>query len=1073
MELVDYAVNLEPFIGQIPDYALYMLDPSGRVISWNVGIERLKGYTAQEIIGHDFSIFYTPEDVAADNPHRALDIAAREGTYQEEGLRVRKDGTRFWATVTITALRDKEGKLQGFAKLTRDITERKTSEAALQAAREAKYRAVFENSHDAIFLTRSEDGAFLAVNPAACELFGYSEQELTSMRREQVLDTADPRLSAALAKRNETGEAAAELTFIRKGGERFEGRVTSKAFVDESGQQMACTSIHDITERKQAEEALRQSEKRLRLLYESAPLGIAHLDMNGRVTSANRVFAELAGYPLEEVIGFTHIETTLPEDRAVIAASLEDVYSGKIDTFNYERRLLRKDGSTIWVRVNVRMINDEQGRPQEGILIYEDITGRKQAEEALRQSEEQFRLLYENAPVGIAHIDLSGVCTFANRKLGEIVGYPPGEVIGLSYLDVTPPDERDISKELMAKLLSGEIETSNRERRVLRKDGSTVWVRQTAGTVHDSLGKPQCGIAMFEDITERKQAEESLRQSEEKFRATFEHAPLGIAECSVDGRFIEGNSKLVEILGYTKDEIAHLTVRDVTHPSEVEQSLENLQKLATGEADTYVMEKRYIRKDRSIVWVNVTASLAPIHDKPQHLIVAVEDITARRKAEEDLKRAIESSYHQASHDMLTGLANRTSFGDHLGEALSYAKRDGHLVAVHLLDLDGFKSINDTLGHHVGDLLLKEVAKRITANVRTTDFAARLGGDEFVIVQTHLAGPAAAGVLAGKLVEDLGRQYILEGQQVHSGTSLGIALYPNDAQDPEDLIKQADLALYEAKHRGRFNYQFYRKELGAAFREALRVEQELTRALRDNRFCLHYQPQFDLKSGRITGIEALLRWRHPARGMIAAAEFIQDAERSKLMPSIGEWTLRTACRQYKEWIDSGLTAPLTLNVSSLQLRDPRFLQTLQRILDETGLPPQLLQLAMREGALWDPKFSKGLLKQMKASGLRLALDDFGAEMTALSTFDRFPLDAVKPGHGLIRELPSQKRDAATLAAIIGVAHDRKIAVCADGVETAPQLAAAKEQGCDSAQGYLLSSPMDTDDMQRRIEAELAH
>jgi len=579
---------------------------------------------------------------------------------------------------------------------------------------------------------------------------------------------------------------------------------------------------------------------------------------------------------------------------------------------------------------------------------------------------------------------------------------------------------------------------------------------------------------LLEDISERKQAEAALRQSEEKFRTTFEHAHLGIAECTLEGNFIEANSKLVEILGYnTKEEITHLTMSDITHPSDVEQALASLQKLALGEADFYVMEKRYIRKDRSLVWVNVTASLAPVHGKPRHLIVTVEDISSRKKTEEELKRAMEWSYHQANHDRLTGLINRACFHDRLEEALAYAKRDMHLVALHLLDLDRFKSINDTLGHHVGDLLLKEVARRIKSHVRATDMVARLGGDEFVVIQTQLWEAAAAGTLAGKLMGELKRKYVLENREVHSSTSIGIAVFPNDADNPEDLLQRADLALYEAKRRGRLNYQFYGRELGAAFLEAQQLERELVHALRENEFFLRYQPQFDMRSGRMTGIEAFLRWQHPTRGKLRAAEFLLSAEHAKLMLPIGEWTVQTACRQHKAWIDAGLSVPLTLNLSATQLRHPRLLETLVRILKETGLPGSMLQLEMREHVLWDPKFPLGLLNEVKESGLRLSLDDFGAEMTALPSLDKFPLDAVKTGRTLVTKLPSHPREAAILRAIIGVAHNLSIAVCAGGVETDDQFVALQEQGCDSAQGYWLSSPLDANEMKRLIDAEVTH
>ena len=551
-------------------------------------------------------------------------------------------------------------------------------EAALHAAEKVKYQALFENNRDAIFLTRPKDGAVLAVNPAACSLFDYSEQQLLSVNRDALLDVSDPRFTQAWVERAGTGAVEAELTFIRRDGARFEARVSSKLFTDESGCQVACTSIHDITQRKQAEEALRQSEERFRLLYENAPLGIIRIDQKGYLTAANRKFAEISGYSPEEAVGLTYRDVTLPEETDRIAKIAEDLLFGPIDTIQYERRLLRKDGSTRWVLLTGRLIRGAQGEPP--------------------------------------------------------------------------------------------------------------W-----------------GMVLFEDIAERKQAEEALRQSEEHFRATFEHMPLGISECTLEGRFINANPKDLDIHGYTKDELVHLTIMDVTHPGDMEETLSNLQKLAAGEIDSYVMEKRLIRKDRSIVWVNVTNSLIAIHGKPKYIVSAVEDITERKKAEAKLKQAMEMSYHQANHDMLTGLANRASFNDRLKETLAYARRHEHLVAIHMLDLDRFKSINDTLGHHIGDLLLQEVARRIKSHVRATDLAARLGGDEFVVIQTHLAAPAAAPVLAEKLVEELGRPYVLEGQEVHSNTSIGIAIYPNDAEDPAELVKHADLAMYEAKHHGRSNY----------------------------------------------------------------------------------------------------------------------------------------------------------------------------------------------------------------------------------------------------------------------------
>ena len=1063
---VERAAYLNLFIDQLPDAAFYVLDASGHVLSCSAGAEHLSGYSGQDIAGRHFSVLFAAENPALDGPQRLLVIAAQEKTHQSDALMVRGDDSRFHAAVTVSALRDQEGALEGFAVLTRDITNRGMSDAV--------YRAIFENSHDAILLTRPADGAILAANPAARKLFGYSQRELLSRHRDTLLDLTDPRFVDAWVERAAAGWVAAELTFIRKGGVRFEARVSSKLFTAERAGDVASTIVHDISERKHGEEALRQSEERFRLLYEHAPVGIIQIDTNGFLTSANRRFVEISGYSPEDAVGRSYGDFYVAEDRVSGPRVMERLLFKAINATPRERRLLRKDGRTVWVRATVQLTRDSSGRVQWGIAVFEDIEERKQAEQTLRQSEERFRLLYENAPIGIAQVDHEGRQTLANRKYVEITGYSPEEARGFTHLETTLPEEMPLINQQVANALSDNgVEMMEYEKRFLRKDGSTAWVRVTGRGMRDDHGKVQWGIVLYEDIVERKRAQEALQQSEEKFRATFENAPLGIAECDIAGRFIDVNAKLSELLGFTKDELAALTFADVTHPGDMEETLANLQRLATGGSHSYVMEKRYIRKDRSFLWVNVTASLASVHGKPPYLIVTVEDITKRRIAEEDLKTAMELSYHQANHDRLTGLANRASFADRLNEAVAYAKRDGHLVALHMLDLDRFKSINDTLGHHVGDLLLKDVAKRIRSHVRATDLAARLGGDEFVVIQSHLAAPSAAGVVAQKLVDDLKRSFILDDQEVQSGASVGIAIYPDDAEDPKDLMKYADLALYDAKRRGRFNYQFYRKELGAAILESQQLEQELLHALRENELYLNYQPQFDLKSGRITGIEALLRWRHSTRGRLVAAEFVADAERARLMLPIGEWVFRTACRQYKDWIESGCSAPLTLNLSEMQLRDPRLLETLQRIREEIGVPASMLQLEMSERVLWDPKFPKAVLTQMKEGGLLLAIHDFASDMTALATLDRFPLDAVKPGRELVRALPSHQRAGKILSAIVGLANELNIAVCADGVETANELTSVKAHGCDSAQGYLLSVPLDADEMQRLIETHQTH
>ncbi|MGB9110472.1 MAG: PAS domain S-box protein, partial [Telluria sp.] len=547
---------------------------------------------------------------------------------------------------------------------------------------------------------------------------------------------------------------------------------------------------------------------RYRAVFEHCTDAMLLAEPDGRILSANAAACKLLGYTRAELLTL-NVEQLLDGADPGLARALARRADDSV--MSAELRVARRDGEWFDARVASKLFT-ENDRSMTCMIVH-DISDRKRSEALLRESEQRFRLLYENAPIGIGHIDLNGNWLYVNSTFAAIAGYAPQELVGRNNLELAPPDERDRSRQFTERLLAGEIEIQ-RDRRLLRKDGSTRWIRLTAKMLRDDAGRLLYGIVLFADITEAMHAEDALRRSEERFRTTFEHAPLGIAECAPDGRFVAANGTLLAMLGYTMAELENLSNQDITHPADQETAIRNVHDLLTGRIPATVVEQRYVRKDRSQLWVNITTSLRASGDGP-HLLAIVEDVTARKKAEEALRSAVENSFHLASHDALTGLANRANFNERLKDAIKYAQRDQHLVAVHVLDLDRFKSVNDTLGHHVGDLLLKEVARRLKFHIRETDLAARLGGDEFVIVQTHLADAAAAEVLADKIVFELSLPYHLDGQEVYSGTSMGIALYPDNALDPGQLVKLADLALYEAKSQGRMNYQVFREALGAA------------------------------------------------------------------------------------------------------------------------------------------------------------------------------------------------------------------------------------------------------------------
>jgi diguanylate cyclase (GGDEF)-like protein len=426
--------------------------------------------------------------------------------------------------------------------------------------------------------------------------------------------------------------------------------------------------------------------------------------------------------------------------------------------------------------------------------------------------------------------------------------------------------------------------------------------------------------------------------------------------------------------------------------------------------------------------------------------------------------------HAAQYDTLTGLPNRVLLHDRLGQVLAFAHRNGRRVAVMLLDLDRFKTINDTLGHDTGDRLLREAARRLTACIREEDTLARWGGDEFIIILPELSESQNAAVVAKKVLQAFVPPFVLGDRELFVTTSIGIALYPDDDQSVEGLIKNADVAMYRAKEQGGSNYQFYTANMNAAAFERLALESSLRKALERGELLLHYQPQVELETGQVIGAEALLRWRHPDLGLVPPAQFIPLAEETGLIVPIGEWVLREACRQNKMWQEA-LARPLrvAVNLSARQFRHQDVLELTARVLNETGLAPSCLELELTESYIMqNPESAIATLRDLKAMGVHLSIDDFGTGYSSLSYLKRFPIDAVKVDRSFVGDVTTDPDDAAIASAIIAMAHNLKLKAIAEGVETEEQLAFLKALKCDLLQGYYFSRPVPPDEFARLVE-----
>lgn len=461
----------------------------------------------------------------------------------------------------------------------------------------------------------------------------------------------------------------------------------------------------------------------------------------------------------------------------------------------------------------------------------------------------------------------------------------------------------------------------------------------------------------------------------------------------------------------------------------------------------------------------VEGTAAPIRNDSGVIIgavIALKDITEIKKKEEIL-------YNMEYYDPLTGLPNRSLFTDRLNMALAQSKRNNEMCALIILDLDNFKAINDTLGHSVGDMLLKQVAEKIKGYLREVDTVARIGGDEFIIIQPQIKEISDATRAADRILKKFQKPWILEGKEYYITASMGIGIYPNDGEDQQTIFKNADTALYRAKELGRNNYQLYTESMNQKVLQRLDIENSLRRAIEREEFVLFYQPQIDIKTGKIVGFEALLRWYHPGYGLVPPMEFIPIAEDSGLIVAIGEWVLKTACRQNKKWIDSGLEPRLiSVNLSARQFQRNDVVEVIDKIRSDSGLEPELLELEITEStAMQDLSFTIDVLNQLRKKGIRVSLDDFGTGYSSLNYLRQLPIDTLKIDKSFVRDITANSKEEAIAKTVISLAHKLDLTVVAEGVETKEQFLFLKKERCDKVQGYLFSKPLPAEEIEKML------
>lgn len=690
------------------------------------------------------------------------------------------------------------------------------------------------------------------------------------------------------------------------------------------------------------------------------------------------------------------------------------------------------------------------------------------AEDRVREREIRLRGIMENVADGIVTVDAARRIDTMNRAALELFGYAPEDVKGIPFDRLIAVE--DVSRLLAALTRCAESANDNRdavrhELTAVRGDGTVVPIAFSVNQMR--LDDRVTFICVVQDITERKRAEEALRESEERLKLAVTATRSGIWDADLRSGSSWWSPEFLAMLGYDPGELPPRvgTWEALIHPDDAPWTTALIQRYLRGEVPEYEPVYRVRRKDGTWVWIEAKGRcLRDDNGVAYRFTGAMSDVTERKRFEEQLM-------YMATHDPLTGLPNRTLLQDRLQHAMGLVRRKGGTLAVLFLDLDRFKLINDSLGHHIGDGLLKAVSTTLAACVRATDTVGRLGGDEFLVIAEDLSSPQDAGRIAKAMLQALARPMAVEGQDqaLFVSPSIGIATYTGEPFDTATMLRHADAAMYSAKSSGGNTYRFFIPEMNEEAVARLTLERSLREAIEQEQFQVFYQPKVDVATLRPVGLEALIRWKHPEKGWIPPSTFIPVAEEVGLIGAVGAWVMRTALRQVAAWQARGVEPlPIAVNVSVRQLTGAGAADTIRAILEDIGTDPRWLELEVTESTMMDNLGSiVETLKDLRALGLKIAVDDFGTGYSSLSYLRRLPITALKVDRSFIDEVTSNADDAAIAATIIAMGNRLGLTIVAEGIETEDQLAFLRRHNCDEAQGYHIARPMPIADLERRF------
>ncbi|TVM02860.1 MAG: hypothetical protein CV087_08200 [Candidatus Brocadia sp. WS118] len=1072
---------------EIRDLA-YICDTQGNILYVNNIFEKLTGHKPKEFMGKPFSPLFDEE-----NLKKAMDFHART---------VRGENLQFELTFKTTGivceyrnfqLRDSRGKVLRTIGIARDITERRRAEEALQESHK-RLTSVLDGLNAVVYVADMKTYEILYTNKYLNDIVGNVTGKICwqTFQADQVSQcnfcTNDKLLDA---NGNPAGLHSWEFQ------NTIDGRwytISDRAITWVDGRIVRLEIATDISMQKQAEEALREANQTLQALIQASPLAIITLDPQGNVTMWNQAAEHMFGWKEQEVLG--HLLPIVPHDKQEEFRTLrERVLRGEAFT-GVEVRRQKRDRSPIDISISTAPLRNRQGNVSGIMGVVADITEHKRTQviDALFNEIDQF-VLQGQLPDFI----LPYVCT----RLTDIFAYPlvwigMKETDGTVSISAQAGTHGNYLKDFKARwqdvpeheCIVGFAIRTGKSQTIDTQEPAFQRCRERACRygLHSFLAVPLYSggkvigmlnlydhkthafdaetIRLLENLAARISITLLVARDQQQLRlhsAAMASVANAVFITDSEGRITWVNAAFAKLSGYTSDEACGLTPRlfkSGRHDSSFYQQV--WQTILAGN----VFRGEVINRRKDGIFYTVNQTITPLLDlngKTCHFVAIHEDITDKKETEKQI-------VYMAHYDTLTNLPNRILFTDRLRQEMIHANRNKRLTSVIFLDLDRFKTINDTLGHAFGDLLLKALADRLKNCIREGDTVSRLGGDEFIFIISDILHPQDVALIAQKILSALSAAFHLDGHEVHVTSSIGIAIYPLDANDMDNLIKNADIAMYHAKEEGGSTFKFYMEDMNINNLERLMLENDLRKALAKSELVVYYQPQVDQNTGQIMSMEALIRWQHPNRGMLYPSKFIPIAEETGLIIPIGEWVLKTACTQTRAWHDAGFPSlRITVNLSVRQFKQQNLVNMIIRVLQETGLDPKYLELELTEGIIMQNDTAiLATLRELKSVGVLFSIDDFGTEYSSLSYLKRFPIDTLKIDRSFVQDITTNPDDAAIVTAIIAVAESLKLKIVAEGVENTEQADFLRELHCNNIQGYLYSQPLSAGDIDHLLQ-----